>query len=340
MPLDDEAVVGRLDVGAEAAQAVDDRRRSGRSPSAAARRAPRTTVSPSAKQPSSATSGSSSIASGTSSASTTVPTSGPYATSSSVTGSLGGIAPAAAPRGRRRRPRPCAAAMRRKPVRVQFALMSSSTIREPRHEHRGGDVEGGRATGRRARAMRAELELVLRRRRVIRVAVARDPHAGRGRACARCGRGSARARSRSSCPEASSPASSTHDLTCAEATGSSYSIPRSGAAVHRERREAALARVDPRAHLRAAARDAVDRAAADRLVAVERPLAAVLPGEPARQQPHQRARRCRRRSCAVAGAAARRPAPRIASDAVARRSTSAPSACTAASVECVSAASR
>ena len=46
--------------------------------------APRTTVSPSAKQPSSATSGSSSIASGTSSASTVVPSIGPPETSMSA----------------------------------------------------------------------------------------------------------------------------------------------------------------------------------------------------------------------------------------------------------------
>ena len=45
-------------------------------------------------------------------------------------------------------------------MRVQFALMSVITIREPVHEHRRGDVERGR--GRIAGDVdRAELELVV-----------------------------------------------------------------------------------------------------------------------------------------------------------------------------------
>ena len=74
--------------------------------------------------------------------------------------------------------------------------------------------------------------------------------------------------------------------------------------------------------------DPVDRAAADRVVAVERPLAALLPGEPARQQPQQGAgvadvdrRRSRRRAGRRPGSAARRPAPRASLD------PGAPSAC-------------
>ena len=72
-----EAVVGRLDVGAEAAQPVDDRRDPVGLLDAqlAARRA--RPSRPRRSSPSSATSGSSSIASGTSSASTVVPSSGP-----------------------------------------------------------------------------------------------------------------------------------------------------------------------------------------------------------------------------------------------------------------------
>ena len=73
------------------------------------------------------------------------------------------------------------------------------------------------------------------------------------------------------------------------------------AADHRERREAAVGRLEPPAHAAERLGHAVDRAAPDRRVAVERPAAALLAREPARQQPHQRAgvadvdRRARRR---------------------------------------------
>ena len=140
-------------------------------------------------------------------------------------------------------------------------------------------------------------------------------------------------------PEASSPAISTHDLTCAEATGSVYSIPRSGMPCTRERREAAVVGVDPRAHLAQRRGDAVDGPAADRLVAVERPLAAGLAREPAGREPHQRAR--------VADVDVRLGAPRAApargSSACRGRRPPRParrSARTAFSVERVSAASR
>ena len=91
-------------------------------------------------------------------------------------------------------------------------------------------------------------------------------------------------------PDASRPAISTHDFTWALATGSVYSIPRSGIPWTVNGGEAALAGVDPRAHLAQRGGDAVDRAAADRLVAVERPLAAGLARQPAGREPHQRAR--------------------------------------------------
>src|SRR5215207_5969149 len=91
--------------------------------------APRTTVSPSAKQPSSATSGSSSIASGTSSASTVVPRSGPCATSRSLTGSPGEKPPSGSSSPPIRAP--IRSAIRRKPVRVQLTLTSRSTTHEP-----------------------------------------------------------------------------------------------------------------------------------------------------------------------------------------------------------------
>ena len=66
-------------------------------------------------------------------------------------------------------------------------------------------------------------------------------------------------------------------------------MPRSAAPVHRQRREAVLARLHRGAHRAQRLGDAVDRPAPDRLVAVERPDAAGLAGEPAGQQPQQRA---------------------------------------------------
>ncbi len=92
--------------------------------------APRTTVSPSAKQPSSATSGSSSIASGTSSGSTTVPSSAPWATSRSLTGSSGASSPVSSSRSPRTMPR-MRRTIRRKPVRVQLTPTSPISRREP-----------------------------------------------------------------------------------------------------------------------------------------------------------------------------------------------------------------
>ena len=224
-------------------------------------------------------------------------------------------------------------------MRVQFAPMSSSTIREPGTSIAGGDVEGGR--GRVAGHVDvAELELVLRVT-VIRAPSRAIAHAGARRASARCGRGSARARSRSSRPTASSPASSTHDLTCADATGSVVLDPVAAA-----RRATVNGGKRPsRASIRAPIcaqrrRDAVDRAAADRLVAVERSTrrprwpasqpgssrisVPALPTSIAPSAAPPRAGRGRGSSASPS----RRPRP-------ARRS-----ACTAASVECVSAASR
>jgi hypothetical protein len=79
-------------------------------------------------------------------------------------------------------------------------------------------------------------------------------------------------------------------LTWALATGSRYSIARSS-----EPRTTSGARRPSRAssaapHPRQRLDYPVHRAAADRLVAVERPLAAGLAGEPPRGQPQQRAR--------------------------------------------------
>ena len=178
-------------------------------------------------------------------------------------------------------------AIRTKPVRVQFALMSVMTIREPLTRIAAAmwkaaeDGSPGHVDRRRARARRAGSARSGRRR-------GRSARP-RGRAGARCGRGSARARSPSSCPEASSPAISTHDFTCADATGSVYSIPRSGMPCTVNGAKRPSVRLDPGAHLAQRHRDAVDRPAADRRVAVERPLAAGLAREPAGREPHQRA---------------------------------------------------
>ena len=102
--------------------------------------------------------------------------------------------------------------------------------------------------------------------------------------------------------------------------------------------EAAVVRVDPRAHLAQRRGDAVDGPAADRLVAVERPLAAGLAREPAGREPHQRAR-VADVDVRLGGRAQPGPADRQRARS-APSSTSAPSARTALSVECVSAASR
>ena len=96
--------------------------------------APRTTVSPSAKQPRRATSGSSSIASGTSAGSTVVPSSGAWAMSSSPTGS----SVAEGFDGSSRSPTitaPIRSAIRKNPVRVQLSATPSSSTRDPGTTH-------------------------------------------------------------------------------------------------------------------------------------------------------------------------------------------------------------
>ena len=139
-------------------------------------------------------------------------------------------------------------------------------------------------------------------------------------------------------PSASRPASSTQLLICAEATGSAYSIPCSGRPVIAQRREAPVARLQLGAHLGQRARDAVDGPAADALVAVERPARRRAARRASPAAAAAACRRCRRRSPRRASAA-RSPGPRIISP-PSRASTSAPSARTASSDERVSAASR
>ena len=215
---DHEAVRRLLDVRAQRAQAVHARPRSGRSPSRRSSPAPRTTVSPSAKAPSSATSVSSSIASGTSSGSTSCPRAAP-------------------------RPRPA-----RRPARRRLSVPGVLEVADDHRAHALGDPEEAGAgpveahvrrppRASRARACGGHHERG--RRRVAGHGDARSSSSSstcgdgdasarrartaraRGAASARCGRGSARARSDRGLPSASIPAISTHDLTWALATGSS-----------------------------------------------------------------------------------------------------------------------
>ena len=97
-------------------------------------------------------------------------------------------------------------------------------------------------------------------------------------------------------PSASMPAISTQDLTWALATGSAVLDARQLGAADRERREAPVARLHAGAHGGERLRHPVHRPAPDRLVAVQRPHPPGLPGEPARQQAHQRAASCPRRA--------------------------------------------
>ena len=88
-------------------------------------------------------------------------------------------------------------------------------------------------------------------------------------------------------------------------------------AADRERREAPVAGLHPGAHAPQRLGHPVHRPAADRLVAVERPHPPGLPGEPAGQQPHQRAELPTSISPPVASSGACSPTPRISTDAVA-----------------------
>ena len=112
------------------------------------------------------------------------------------------------------------------------------------HEHRGGGVEGGRGrvAGDVDRVEREPSPAADASRGRRRGARRRPARSSRRSVWSRLGSGSTTV----VVPSASSPASSTQLLICAEATGSAYSIPRSGRAVIVERREAALARVELR----------------------------------------------------------------------------------------------
>ena len=219
--------------------------------------------------------------------------------------------------------------MRRKPIRVQLAAIPSITIREPGtstaaatwkaaddgspgtwRSRSSSSSWGSSATGRRRGGCRR-----------------RSAAAG-----ARCGRGSARARSRWCGRRPASPASSTHDLICAEATGSSYSMPRSGEPVtvngaKRSSRASIRAPISPQRRRRSgppAAGGSTRR----------RPASSSRPGCPASQpgqQPHQRpgvadvddvAARARRRAARSRGSSGRPRGARPARRAPGRRPAS------------------
>src|SRR5947209_7882753 len=133
--------------------------------------APRTTVSPSAKQPSSATSGSSSISNGTSSGPTSVATNGAAATSRSLSGSRSGAACSGDSTSPSTMP-PMRSITRSRPQRVQLTPTPCTSSRDQAgeqqarlelragHRHLVGDPLQGRAVnGERGVAPVASLDL-------------------------------------------------------------------------------------------------------------------------------------------------------------------------------------
>ena len=180
-----------------------------------------------------------------------MPTSAPWATSSSVTGSSGDSgAPAGLELADEHRAHPLEDAQEADAGPVGGHPLDH----DPRARARAPRRRRGRRprTGRRGRAGRAARARPAGRPRSARPRASTvTPQRSSSRSVwSRLGSGSITAVS----PPASRPASSTHDLICAEATGSAYSIPCSGEPADRERGEAVLAGVDPRAHRAAAAR--------------------------------------------------------------------------------------
>ena len=193
--------------------------------------APLTTVSPSANAPARATSGSSSIASGTSPAATLVARSVEWRASTAPWGSPPDGIPSstsiAAPIRFRIPSSPTRVGFRPTPSsRTRLpGMTSAATMRNAADEKSPGTLKptgssrsAGRTAIRRGGSVAPDRQPGPRRLRGRR---ARPPP----RASARCGRARARARSPRSSPSAARPASRTHDLTWALATGSRYEIP-------------------------------------------------------------------------------------------------------------------
>ena len=227
------------------------------------------------------------MASGTSSGSTTVPTSGPAATSRSLTGSPAGTSSARLLLEVAQDDAAHALDDAQEPgAGPVHAAVADEDARARDQDPRGHD-EGRRGrVGRDAHVLEDELVDAL------------DAHGGAGAAqgdpggpqqalgvvAARRRLGHRGGRRR----PAARP-SRTQDLTCALATGRSWWTPCSARPVDGEGRQVSAGRLDHGAHGRQRRGDAVDRAAADRAVPVEREAPAVLAGQPAREQPHERA---------------------------------------------------
>ena len=225
--------------------------------------------------------------------------------------------------------------IRKKPVRVQFAAMPSSTIREPRTSTAAaaGNAaeEGSPGTCSGPSSSSSWAETVMRSpSRAIRTPAAANIRS----VWSRDGIGSTTVVG----PDASSPASSTHDFTWPDATGRTYSIPRSGLPVivnggNRPSRAAICAPI--------CSSGTATRSTGRRRIDASPSTVQAPPSCPASQPGSNRISVPALPTSigAAAGAAARRPGPRTTSES-GRRSTSAPSAATASSVEFVSAASR
>ncbi len=178
--------------------------------------APRTTVSPSAKHPSSATSGSSSIASGTSSGLTKVPSSPPAATSRSLTGSCAISSPVSSSRSPSTIP--CIRIkIRRNPLRVQLTPTSRINRREPPTNTPAAIMNAAElgSPGTRTRSSTSSSVLVTVTERPLRWTLAPALSSIRS-VWSRLRSGSVTVLA----PSAASAASSTHDFTWALATGS------------------------------------------------------------------------------------------------------------------------
>ncbi len=235
---------------------------------------------PSAKQAARATSGSSSIASGISSPPTSVPCSA-EARARKVADRLAAAPPhrleldlGAHPLEDRQQPGP-------------GRVGADSLQRHLAARRRAGRRPGRRRPrrSRRARQARSVRGVWPGARRCRRAA--RQRRRRRRRACARCGRGCAQRLAQPGLPlgEQSGEEQARLDLGAGDRQLVIDSPQRRR--LDLEWRQALLAAAQLGAHLAQWRGDAVDRAAPDRVVAVERPLAARLPGEPAGQQAQQ-----------------------------------------------------
>ncbi len=231
---------------------------------------------------------------------------------------------------------PIRSTIRRKPVRVQLTLTSSSTIREP-----------GTSTA--AATQKAALE------RSPGTAIDSSPSSSTRRTVTRPPSRSIGAPAAASIRSVWSrlgfgsttvvgsavlmPAISTHDLTCAVATGSTYSIPRSSApwTVNGGKRSSVASIVAP------ISRSGIATRSTGRLrIELSPSKVQLVPGRAASQPGSSRISVPALPTSIgpSGGCGSCRPVPRISSSPGPVRCTSAPTAWTAASVELVSAASR